>query len=259
MFYEFQHSLNPDLLKLQPRECYAFPLHLQGSFELVAVFRGQMRMTVDKTEYAMQEGDALLIFPNQLHSILPGGNEQQMICIFSPTLVQGYAKLHAGSLPKSNLFHPDPFYLEKLRTLQGQSQIAAKGLLYSLCAEFDVGAEFIPASEGEDGLLRDIFRFVEENFQADCSLSRLSEYTSYHHVYLSRYFKQCTGLSFIDYVNRQRIEHACYLLRNTPSPVLQIAYDCGFSSLRSFNRNFHRIMAVTPTQYREQGQPAAQV
>jgi len=251
MFYEYQHSLNPDLLKLQPGECYAFPLHLHGSFELVAVFRGQMRMTVDKTEYTLQAGDALLIFPNQLHSILPGGNEQHMICIFSPTLIQGYAKLHAGSLPESSLFRPDPFYLEKLRTLQGQSHIAAKGLLYSLCGEFDRQGEFIPATKGSDALLRDIFLFVEENFHADCSLSRLSQTTSYHYVYLSRYFKQCTGLSFVDYVNQFRIEHACYLLRSSPLPVLQIAYDCGFSSLRSFNRNFKQITGVTPSKYRE--------
>lgn len=250
MFYEYHHSLDPDLLKLQPGECYSFPLHLQGSFELVTVYRGKMQMTVDKNVYVLQEGDALLIFPNQLHSILPGGNEKHMICIFSPTLVQGYAKLRSGLLPKSNLFRPDPFYLARLQTLNGQDTIAAKGLLYALCAEFDSQSAFAPAPQGSDGLLRDIFRFVEENFHTDCSLSRLSERTSYHYVYLSRYFKQCTGLSFIDYVNQHRIEHACYLLRNSPQPVLQIAYDCGFSSLRSFNRNFKQITGFTPTKYR---------
>ena len=251
MFYEYEHSLDPDLLKLQPGENFAFPLHLQGSFELIAVERGQMEVTVDKNTYTVTAGQALLIFPNQLHSILPGNDEAHIICIFSPTLVKAYGKLRSGCLPKSNLFSPDPFYLEKLRTLDRQSSVYAKGILYALCGEFDSGAEFLPVSEGGNGLLGEIFRFVEENFQGDCSLSKLSQSTSYHYVYLSHYFKQCTGLSFVDYVNRQRIEHACYLLRNTPVPVLQIAYDCGFSALRSFNRNFQKIMGVTPSRYRD--------
>jgi AraC-like DNA-binding protein len=72
-------------------------------------------------------------------------------------------------------------------------------------------------------------------------------------VYLSQYFKQATGLSYTDYVIRYRVNEASYLLKNTSQTVLQTAYDCGFESLRSFNRNFKRVTALTPQEYRDKG------
>ncbi|MBQ7900574.1 MAG: helix-turn-helix transcriptional regulator [Clostridia bacterium] len=43
---------------------------------------------------------------------------------------------------------------------------------------------------------------------------------------------------------------ACYMLNNTNCTVIQCALDCGFTSLRSFNRNFKLQTSLTPQQYR---------
>ena len=133
---------------------------------------------------------------------------------------------------------------------ENHSIVQLKGVLYSICGEFDQQAEYKPHENGRDELLANIFTFVETNFSKACSLSELSEYTSYHYVYLSKYFKSCTGIAYTDYVNRYRVNEACYLLRNdSKKTILQTAYDCGFDSLRTFNRNFKKVMGMTPSQY----------
>ena len=101
----------------------------------------------------------------------------------------------------------------------------------------------------------DIFMFVEKNFRGDCSVEMLAKQMGYSENYLSRYFMKSIGVSFHSYVTQYRLEHVCHLMRNTNEPILRRAMDCGFTSLRSFNRNFGLYIGMTPTEYREQMNP----
>ena len=255
MFYEMQHSLRTDLIKTESGSDFSFPPHLHDSFELITVTDGEMQVQVDKNQYVIRKGQALLVFPNQLHSLATEVSSKHFLCIFSSRLVQAFTKLSIAKLPESNLFTLDSFYLDKLMNLHTDADdgdmIGIKGLLYSICGEFHATASYLAHKVDTEQLLTKIFRFVEENYKEDCSLGALSAKTAYHYTYLSRYFKQCTGISFLDYVNRYRVDEACYMLKNNKQSVLQTAYDCGFDSLRSFNRNFKKIMGMTPCEYQE--------
>ena len=253
MFYQSQHSLNADIFKIEEGFDFSFPSHLHNSFELVAVTEGSMCVTVDGTVYTLSRGDACLIFPNQIHSMSTPVHSRHFLCIFSPKYTQAYTKSVYSTIPSSSLFSPDEFYLNKLYSLRagGASLIDAKGVLYSLCAEFHRTALYHERKPDKNKLLFDVFRYVEENYSAECTLASLSSAMSRHYVYLSKYFKQCMGISFTEYVTAYRINEACYLLRTSESAILEIALECGFDSLRSFNRNFKSTLGITPSEYRE--------
>jgi AraC-like DNA-binding protein len=53
------------------------------------------------------------------------------------------------------------------------------------------------------------------------------------------------------YVNFLRISEACQLLTKTSETVVKISEDVGFDNLRNFNRAFHEIMQMTPTEFRD--------
>ncbi len=59
------------------------------------------------------------------------------------------------------------------------------------------------------------------------------------------------GTTFFDYLTLFRLEKALPQLTYTKKTVAEIAYDCGFSNLRSFNRAFKRHIALTPSEYRK--------
>ena len=253
MFYESKNSLHPDLVKTETGIDFHFPPHLHGSFELITVTEGRMLVTVDKIQYSVMPGEALLIFPNQVHALSTPSHSRHFLCIFSPQIVQAYGKVFLSKIPVSNHFRPEPFYLAKLCILSSrESFLSVKGLLYSLCADFDRTAVYREQTTGTEDLLIRLFRFVEKNYQRDCSLTSLAKEISYHPAYLSRYFKECTGITFTQYVQEYRVNEACSLLRKTGRTVLQTAYDCGFDSLRSFNRNFMKITGLSPSEYRTQ-------
>ena len=68
--------------------------------------------------------------------------------------------------------------------------------------------------------------------------------------YFCKMFKKATGLTFVDYLGRVRIEKAKTQLLNPNRRVSEIAYDIGFTSLTNFNRVFKQVSGQSPTKYR---------
>jgi len=64
-------------------------------------------VTVDGAKYTLQAGDALFLFPHQIHS-MESTESEHMLCIFSPQLVHAFAKKTAGLCPKENTFAVSP-------------------------------------------------------------------------------------------------------------------------------------------------------
>ena len=251
MFYQTKSNLDADALKVERGRDFSFPAHLHGSFELIAVTEGELLVIVDGKKYTLTPGLMLLIFPHQTHELRTLTHSRHFLCIFSAKLVAAYGSIYQSRLPASGLFAASLAAWRAVLTLSEEmSVLAVKGILYTVCAEFDRQAVYVDRKNVEDKLLPRIFDFVEENYKRECTLMLLSEQLSYSYEYLSRYFKEATGLSFTGYVSRYRINEACYLLRNSTHGVLNIAYECGFDSLRSFNRNFKQVLGQTPSEYR---------
>lgn len=69
--------------------------------------------------------------------------------------------------------------------------------------------------------------------------------------YFCRVFKRTTGLTFTDYLARERIESAKVMLHNSHTRISEAAYAAGFQSLSQFNRVFRRIEGESPSHYRD--------
>ena len=252
MFYEEKNSTAFDSAKIEIGQNFNFPAHFHNSFEFITVTEGEMTVWVDNIPYTVTPSNALLIFPNQPHSMQTNSYSIHILCIFPPHLVKAFANATKKQLPKSALFHPERFYVDQLFDLiSNHSLIKQKGILYALCAEFEKDAEYVESTMENHDLLKKIFEFVENNFNRDCSISALSKYTSYNGMYISRYFKQHTGITYIDHVNNHRISMSIYMMNNSRKTIADIAIDCGFSSIRHFNRKFKEITGVTPREFRE--------
>ena len=57
-------------------------------------------------------------------------------------------------------------------------------------------------------------------------------------------------MSFTEYLNHYRITQATQLLKNTEEKVTNIAFQVGYENLRTFNRNFQKIVGMRPNIYR---------
>lgn len=102
---------------------------------------------------------------------------------------------------------------------------------------------------GEDAFNRAL-DYVNDNYMEDVTLDSLSTYAGFSRYTLSRMFRQYTGATFTQYLNKRRVTMAMELLSGTKLPVTQVALQCGFNSIATFNRVFREVKGCTPTQYR---------
>lgn len=85
-----------------------------------------------------------------------------------------------------------------------------------------------------------------------CSLSRCLGYSEY---YVTRKFREISGLQFRDYLRLRRLAFALWEVRDSDRSLLEIAVDYGFSSHEAFTRAFKAVYGVTPSQYRRNPMP----
>lgn len=93
--------------------------------------------------------------------------------------------------------------------------------------------------------------FIAEHAQDDLSLAAVAQAVNMSASYFSEKFKEITGINFVAYVARTRIEKARNLLHNSNLRISEIAFEAGFQSLSQFNRDFKRVTGKTPGKYRE--------
>ena len=66
----------------------------------------------------------------------------------------------------------------------------------------------------------------------------------------SRYFRRATRKRFNDYVTELKHSRAAGELARSDRPIVEIAFESGFSNLSNFNRQFQNSRKMTPRAYR---------
>lgn len=252
MFYETKHLSNSGLPIFERNSEFSFPPHIHSCFEIIVVMSGRMRVTVGTESRVLSKNEAALIFPDKVHSMENIEKSEHCLCIFSASLVNYYSRQVRGSVPESAFFSvPDEYGRIFSSFCDGCDVVDAKGILYLLCGLFHSRAVYTDrVSDDNEGLLYSLLSRIESSYTGECTLKSVSKGLDYDYAYISKFFKRKTGISFNNYVNRRRTDEARRLLRTTDKSVLEIALECGYNSLRSFNRNFLQQTGDSPGKYR---------
>ncbi len=86
MFYERKHLVGSDYFLVIRDKNFSFQPHMHGCFEMIAAIRGSILVNIDNREYSVTPGQAVLVFPHQIHSFETEPGAVHLICIFSRCL-----------------------------------------------------------------------------------------------------------------------------------------------------------------------------
>jgi len=95
--------------------------------------------------------------------------------------------------------------------------------------------------------------FMKNNLAEPISRDEVARACNMSYGYFSKVFRQKTGHTFTDLLNRFRIEKACTLFDETNLNVNQVALECGFSDQSYFSKVFRRYQGCIPKDYRRRG------
>jgi AraC-like DNA-binding protein len=92
--------------------------------------------------------------------------------------------------------------------------------------------------------------YIFAHYARELPLEEVAEYLGMKPTYFSRVFKQATGRTFIEFVNRLRISKSCELLADGDKAVTDVCFESGFNNISNFNRRFQQLKGMTPSHYR---------
>ncbi|MEG0767510.1 MAG: response regulator [Clostridia bacterium] len=108
--------------------------------------------------------------------------------------------------------------------------------------------------KGVSPIILSAMRYIDDHYR-DAAFG-MGELTQVFHIsagYLSRMFRQETGMTFIEYLIGIRIRKAALLLEMSDLRVYEVADRVGYSSQHYFCAAFKRVLGVSPSEYREKG------
>ena len=93
--------------------------------------------------------------------------------------------------------------------------------------------------------------YINANYMEEIDLEQLSKLCYCSKSTLRRYFLEATGMSPYRFIENVRLANAKDMLGNQKK-ILDVAIDCGYQSITSFNRQFKKETGITPREYRSQ-------
>jgi len=95
-----------------------------------------------------------------------------------------------------------------------------------------------------------IEKYIEDNYRQDLGLEQIAGEMGVSLKYVSRVFKEKTGVNLTDYINQVRMDKAKKLLTGTDMRVSDIAEEIGIPSRTTFLRVFKKTEGIAPNDYR---------
>ena len=250
-----------------------YPPHWHTPFEVIMPVKNGYTVVVGEQHYELREGDILLICTGIVHELFAPESGERII--FQPSLSQ--IQIRELDLLISLL---RPAVLITKEEFPDFHPVAQKLMLeikeeYFLCEPYyetaiysrfmrilvDIGrlhgALKHPVSDASNSRQKDsldkflyITNYINEHFAENLSLEQVADLAGFSKYHFTRLFKQYTDTSFYKYLNQKRIDYAKTLLLDPDLPVIDVALQCGFSSLSAFLRMFKQLNKCTPTEFR---------
>ena len=104
-------------------------------------------------------------------------------------------------------------------------------------------------SDKENDYVQHVLDATKEHYAEKISIESFSEELGVSASYLSRKFKDATGTSFLDFLNKYRIQQAIKLLETGKYKVYEVSDMTGFTDYKHFNTVFKRYTGAAPSEF----------
>lgn len=246
-------------LQTYPYENLVFYEHLHKETEIILIQEGALHIKIGNTQRCIKAGGAAIIFPNLMHSYYSEGSSKGNLILLGMQMVGDYESLLTGYICENPFLDKDvlpadvtmcinSLIREELNNhislMRGYTAVLLGNLFNVLTLEKKKNSE----RQTSIGKLLD---YITTHYREPLTLEIIASKTGIGKYTLSRVFNQELNCGLNEYLNSMRIGYAQHLLANQHLPITEIAYESGFSSLRTFNRVFQETHHISPRKYRE--------
>lgn len=221
--------------------------------------QGLLLLTDSPALYTMPDGNSILAEPGDVLLLPKGSNYTVSFHIppgkaSHPFLINARVYGMDGSEP---LLDGPPMRLGKdngtLLPLFAEAAAVYKGghLARLKAVVYELYSLLFPLKQEDDCCIG----YINSHFTEQFSIPQLAKRCALSETVYRRRFRQLTGHSPVQYINRLKIEKACQLLQSGDISHQQISEFLNFYSVSYFYRVFKAITGQTPGDYKKSDQP----
>lgn len=267
--FEFYHYLDNDPPEVE--------FHQHPFYELFFFLNGDADYIIEGKIYKLRAGDILLTNSLDIHrpEIRPGKPYERIVLWLEDRF---FDQLRTGGDNLADCFvdaarkdyrriRPSQSRLIRIRTLCRQISETQNStllgsytltcaylfeLLVEVCRCYFDSTEAMDEDVTENVKINEIIRYLNTNIQAELSLDMVADrfYTSKY--YLTRQFKQFTGMTIYQYIIKKRLTISRDMLLSG-IPVTSACVECGFSDYSNYLKAFKREFGCNPRDFIPQG------
>lgn len=246
-----------------------YPLHIHKDIEFGYITYGEMKAKINGEEKILHAGDAMLILPYVLHSYESTGDVGFVLVIADMDYV---GEFHNEI---SNLELPSPFFRKEDLSQIGQGALdlltissnninaryeSEKGMFMTLLSDIFCMIPTIKRKRpSEPNITEKMILYINDNIRNSIQAKDVARDLGISVYYISHIFSKELGISFSEYVSRQRLALAKDMIKDTHMSFTDISYETGFSNPRTFQRSFKQQFNMTATEWRKQCNEKASV
>ncbi len=119
-----------------------------------------------------------------------------------------------------------------------------------ICRKDPNSIQLEPRGKLRASSLRRVFDYLNDQLHESPSLEELADIAGYSPFHFARLFKSTVGVSPHQYLTKQRIQRAQFLLARSDLSITTVATDLGFDSSSHFAAAFRQAVGVTPSAFR---------
>lgn len=254
-----------------------FLAHWHHDLEFIYVDAGSMQIGINSETRVLKAGEFAFCGSGDIHYYDNGSADSEvLLIIFNPRLIgspAGWPERRGLSsfIPYARGAEASAFEREALQELaevmrrieeEGkkgaeQSDLIITGLLHMLCG---LTLRYMPSgapgpkrnarSASHLATMQELLQDLERNCELPLTLQDGADRARMSVFHFSRFFKNVTGMNYNTYVNELRIARAERLIVGTDAKLIDIALECGFGNVRTFNRVFRQLRGCTPSELR---------
>ena len=249
---------------------YVMNIHWHNEFEIVRVKIGELRLYINNRIYILRKDDIAFICGKAMHRSEPIDCVYDCV-VFDPRILYRNASDRIANYILPIISEGTEIYLEggleytELKeavnelfcSISDQDKYfelklysSAAKIIYMLYSQHCIHTSNNNRhSEHRKAIMLSLIEWIENNHTEKITLEELATIAGTNKKYLCRFFKEYTGDTPINYVNRIRIERACIMLASGGVNITEIAFENGFNDTSYFCKLFKRYKGITPREY----------
>ena len=275
--HDFDNLLEQDKMFIKTYEQEDLPPHNHEFFELAYITGGATRHTLSGSSAPLARGNYFIVDYGSKHSYSQSKDLTLINCLFLPEMIDDtlagcrsfgdlihvcllrYYKLYSVRNSANRIFCDDGGRVLDIITVMrrelreknvGYQEILKNRLLEIIIITMRNMMDRSQKDAKTDVTLN-MMAYIHSHYREHRLLAAYCETCHYSAPYVSRKFKQETGFTVVEYLQKTRIEKSCELLAGSRLPVSAVAEAVGYGDVKSFNALFRKLIRQSPRDYRK--------